>query len=59
MKKTNLKKIIAMGLITTSILGGNLIGASAVYKLSENWKHDSTGWWYTEGNSYAIGWRKK
>lgn len=58
MKKLNLKKIIAMGLITTSILGVTSIGASAVYKLSENWKQDSTGWWYTEGNSYATGWRK-
>ena len=21
------------------------------------WKQDGTGWWYTEGNSYATGWR--
>ncbi|OOM70017.1 autolysin [Clostridium puniceum] len=58
MKKLNLKKIIVVGLITTSILGVTSIGANATYKLSKNWKHNSTGWWYTEGNSYAIGWRK-
>lgn len=58
MKKLNLKKIITMGLITTSILGVTSIGASANYKLSENWKHDSIGWWYVQGNSYDRGWNK-
>lgn len=21
------------------------------------WRQDSTGWWYTEGNSFATGWK--
>lgn len=52
MKKLNLKKIIVMGLITTSILGVTSIGASA------EWKQDGTGYWYSNGSSYAKGWSK-
>ena len=26
-------------------------------KVNAEWKKDNAGWWYTEGNSYAIGWR--
>lgn len=52
MKKLNLKKIIVMGLITTSILGVTSIGASA------EWKQDGTGYWYSNGSSYAKGWNK-
>ncbi|MDR3596443.1 cell wall-binding protein [Clostridium sp.] len=50
MKKLNLKKIIVMGLITTSILGVTSVGASA------EWKKDSYGWWYSKGSSYSTGW---
>lgn len=51
MKKQNLKRIIAMGLMSASILTVVPISASA------EWKQDNTGWRYTEGNSWAIGWR--
>ena len=44
MRKLNLKKIIAMGLITTSILAVSSTGASA------SWKKDGTGWWYQNDN---------
>lgn len=53
MKKLNIKKIITMGLITTSILGVTSIGASA------EWKQNNTGWWYSKANGgYASGWEK-
>lgn len=51
MKKQNLKKIITMGLIATSLL------AVTPMKANAEWKQDSQGWWYTEGSSYATGWR--
>ena len=25
--------------------------------VSAEWRQNSIGWWYTEGNSYATGWR--
>lgn len=52
MKKQNLKKIITMGLIATSLIVVAPIRANA------EWKQDNTGWWYTEGSSYATGWRQ-
>jgi len=51
MKKLNLKKIITIGLLTTSILGVTSIGASA------EWRQNTRGWWYSQGNSYATGWK--
>lgn len=51
MKKINLKKIITMGLITTSVLAVTSIGASA------EWRQDSNGWWYSNGSSYSRGWQ--
>jgi len=31
-----------------------------VYPIGANaeWKQSNTGWWYTEGNSWAIGWKQ-
>lgn len=52
MSKKYLKKIMALGIIATCLITLNPIGASA------EWKQDSTGWWYTEGNSWATGWRE-
>jgi len=52
MKYFKLRKAIASLLIATSILSINPIGANA------EWKSDNIGWWYTEGNSYATGWRQ-
>lgn len=51
MEKSKLIKLIASPLIAVSLLTLNPIGASA------EWRQNSTGWWYIEGNSYATGWR--
>ena len=47
MKKQSLKKIITMGLIAASLIAVSPIKANA------EWRHDSTGYWYTDGNSYV------
>lgn len=31
--------------------------AIAPMEAHAEWKSDSTGWWYTEGNTWATGWR--
>ncbi|OOM11149.1 putative cell wall binding repeat protein [Clostridium saccharobutylicum] len=52
MKKLKLTKVISSTLVVASILALNPIGASA------EWKQDESGnWWYTEGDSYARGWK--
>lgn len=51
MKKQYLKRLVAISLISTSIL------AVAPIKTFAAWKQDNVGWWYTEGNEYATGWR--
>lgn len=56
MRKLNLKKIIIMGLITTSILTIAPVGASA------SWKQDRLGWWYTNDNGnggFVRGWMQQ
>lgn len=52
MKKFKLTKVLASLLVAVSVLALNPVGASA------EWKHDSAGWWYTEGNSWSTGWRQ-
>lgn len=52
MIKKYFNKIMALGIIATSLITLNPISASA------EWKQDSTGWWYTEGSSWATGWRQ-
>lgn len=52
MKKLKLTKILAGTLVIASVLALNPIAASA------QWKQDSKGWWYTEGSSWARGWRE-
>ncbi len=52
MKKLKLIKIIANSLLIISVLALNPIGASA------EWKQDSTGWWYSDGSSYYLGWHQ-
>jgi glucan-binding YG repeat protein len=47
----NVKKLIAIGIVSMSMLALNPIKAHA------EWKQDNKGWWYTEGNSWATGWR--
>lgn len=51
MRKNNIKKVIAIALISTAIVGVFSTGVSAA------WKRDNSGWWYAEGNSWATGWR--
>ncbi|OVE68270.1 cell wall-binding protein [Clostridium diolis] len=51
MKKLKLTKVIASALVVASVLMLNPIGANA------EWKQDKKGWWYSEGNSWATGWR--
>ncbi len=51
MKKLKLTKVIAGALVVASVLLLKPIGASA------EWKQDKTGWWYSEGSSWATGWR--
>lgn len=51
MIKNYLIKMIALSIITVSIIALNPIGASAA------WKQSNTDWWYTEGSLWATGWR--
>lgn len=52
MRRPKLSKLIVSSLLATSLLALSPIAANA------EWKKDSTGWWFTEGNSsYATGWR--
>ncbi|WP_238916869.1 leucine-rich repeat domain-containing protein [Clostridium sp. YIM B02555] len=52
MKKSKLTKVIACALVVASVLLLKPIGASA------EWKQDKNGWWwYSEGSSWATGWR--
>jgi hypothetical protein len=46
-----LNKVSAGLLLFAIILIVAPTGASAA------WKQNNVGWWYTEGNSYALGWR--
>lgn len=52
MKKIKITKLIASSLMVISVLGLNPIAASA------QWKQSNTNWWYTEGSSWATGWRE-
>lgn len=45
------KKLICTAALSISLLSLSPITANAA------WKQNNTGWWYTEGNSYATGWR--
>lgn len=51
MKKFNIKKLIAIALMSVTCIGIFPTAASAA------WKENNSGWWYTEGNSWATGWR--
>ncbi|NRU47117.1 hypothetical protein [Clostridium beijerinckii] len=47
----NFKRLIASFVTLITILAATPLAAHA------EWKNNSTGWWYTEGNSWATGWR--
>ena len=46
----SIKQLIAIGVITSSILVLNPTVAHA------EWKQDNQGWWNTKGSSYSTGW---
>ncbi|WP_160686894.1 cell wall-binding protein [Clostridium sp. C2-6-12] len=46
------KRLIASFMMALSLLAITPVAANA------EWRSNSTGWWYTEGNSYATGWRQ-
>lgn len=52
MKKFRVKRFVAVSLIVASIIALKPIRTNA------EWRKDNKGWWYTEGNSWATGWRK-
>ncbi|NRT34765.1 Leucine-rich repeat (LRR) protein [Clostridium beijerinckii] len=52
MRKLKLTKVIASSLVAASVLALNPIGASA------EWRQDSKGWWYTDGDSWYTGWKQ-
>jgi len=47
----NFKRILASFVMLITLLAITPVGASA------SWKSNTTGWWYTEGNSWATGWK--
>ena len=47
----NLKKLLSALLVFISVIALNPTPAHA------EWKQNATGWWYTEGSSWATGWR--
>ncbi len=47
-----IKKLIYSLLISVSIIAIMPIGVSA------EWKENSSGWWYTEGDAYCTGWKE-
>ncbi|WP_317119614.1 hypothetical protein [Clostridium neonatale] len=51
MKKKNLSKLIALCLLSLSLASISPKEADAA------WIKDKNGWWYSEGNSWATGWR--
>lgn len=52
MKSLRLRNVVICTLVAALITALTPIGVSA------EWKSNYKGWWYTEGNSYATGWRK-
>jgi hypothetical protein len=43
-----------LGLILTA---GLFAGVFVPMQANAEWKRDQSGWWYTEGSSWATGWR--
>lgn len=46
-----LKRTIATLVAAICIFAVNTVGVNA------EWKKDTRGWWYSEGSSWAVGWR--
>ncbi|NME82041.1 protease inhibitor I42 family protein [Clostridium sp. SM-530-WT-3G] len=50
MKKGLLTKVLLSSLVIVSAVGLNPIKAHA------EWRQNSTGWWYTKGSLWSVGW---
>jgi hypothetical protein len=48
----NFRRLIASFVMLITFIAITPVAAHA------EWKSDNQGWWYTEGNSYATGWRQ-
>jgi len=46
------KKLVSTVLTALLVMGITPVSASA------EWRSDSTGWWYSQGNSYVKGWNE-
>ena len=53
MKSKKTSKILA-----TLIIGVGILVSIPTTQANAEWKKDNNGWWYTEGNSWATGWRQ-
>lgn len=51
MNKKTITKILGALAITVSMAGVSPISANA------EWRQDTTGWWYADGNSWYTGWK--
>ena len=51
MKKLKLRKVISSALVAFYVL------MLTPTEVNAEWKQNSSGWWYTEGDSYVQGWR--
>ncbi|NRU52569.1 hypothetical protein [Clostridium beijerinckii] len=51
MKNIFIRKLMALTIATTTVLGFGSVTAHA------EWRQDNNGWWNTEGNSYSTGWK--
>lgn len=52
MKKTKLSKLLLCSLVFVTVAG--LCPAKA----NAEWRLNSTGWWYSKGSSWSVGWDK-
>lgn len=48
--KKSIKKLIALTMISATLLGVSSVGANA------EWRESGNNWWYSQGSSYATGW---
>lgn len=49
MKNKIIKKIISLSILSISLLSASQVKANA------EWRQDTNGWWYSEGNSWVTG----
>jgi hypothetical protein len=55
--ETTKKLLMDSGVNENQILLNGQSSTVKTTQVSSQWKQDSKGWWYTEGNSYATGWK--